>query len=68
MPKSKQVKFEKTLRHKAIVFFNAPIKQPYLSTIFFYHMSKFIIKKHVGAGNYPYEYWRENGYFKKRPF
>jgi len=68
MPKSKQARFEKILRRSAIKFYKAPKKRPYISTIFFYHMSKFILNKYVGEGNYPYELWKEKGYFKKRPF
>jgi len=68
MPEAKQKRFEKTLRRKAKYFYKIPKQRPYLSTIFFYHMSKFILKKYVGKGNYPYEYWKEKGYFKKRPF
>ena len=68
MPKSRQKRFEKMIQRKAKYFYNAPKKRPYLSTIFFYHMSKFILKKYVGKGNYPYEYWKEKGFFEKRPF
>jgi NAD(P)H-dependent FMN reductase len=68
MPKSRQAKYEKSLRRAARKFWKAKKGRPYLSTIFFYHMSKFIIKKYVGEGNYPYENWKEKGYFKKRPF
>jgi len=68
MKQTKQAKYEKALRQSARKFYAAKKKAPYLSTICFYHMSKFIIKKFVGEGNYPYEYWKEKGYFKKRPF
>lgn len=68
MPKSKRTKFEKRLRQAALRFYKAPPKRPYGSTIFMYHMSKFILKIYVGEGAYPYEYWKENGYFSKRPF
>jgi len=27
-----------------------------------------IMKKYIGEGNYPYENWKEKGYFNKRPF
>ena len=68
MPEAKQERFEKTLRRTADKFYRAPKRFPYLSTIFYYHMTKYILKKYVGEGNYPYEYWKERGYFKKRPF
>jgi len=68
MPEKKQVRFEKKLRRSAKKFYRLPKKIPYISTVFMYHMSKFILKKYVGEGNYPYEYWKENGYFKKPPF
>ena len=68
MPKAKQRKFERVLRRCARRFYNTPKGYPYIATIFMYHMSKFILKRYVGEGNYPYEYWKANGYFKKRPF
>jgi len=68
MKEAKQAKYEKTLRRSAQRFYLAKKKAPYLSTIFYYHMSKFILKNFVGEGNYPYEYWKEKGFFKKRPF
>jgi len=68
MKQAKQAKYEKALRRSAQKFYVAKKKSPYLSTIFYYHMSKFILKKFVGEGNYPYEYWKEKGFFKKRPF
>jgi len=68
MPSVKQMRFEKALRKAARRFYRVPKRFPYLSTIFMYHMSKFVIRKYVGEGNYPYEYWKEHGYFNKRPF
>ena len=68
MPVKKQKKYEHKLCKSAQRFYNLQIKRPYLSTVLMYYMSKFILKKFVGDGNYPYEYWNERGYFKKRPF
>lgn len=68
MPLKKQSKFENTLRRSARKFYNAPKGHPYLSTVFMYHLFKFTIRNYVGKGNYPYEYWKEKGYFDKRPF
>lgn len=68
MPQKKRVKFEKKLRVSARKFYKAKKRRPYISTVFMYHINKFIIKKYIGEGNYPYEYWKEKGYFKKRPF
>jgi multimeric flavodoxin WrbA len=68
MPNAKQARYEKKLRRSADKFYSAKIGRPYFSTVFYYHMTKFILKRYVGAGNYPYEYWKENGWFKKRPF
>lgn len=68
MPKRKQEKQEYNLRRIANRFYKAKRGRPYLSTVFFYHMSKFILKKYVGEGNAPYDLWKERGYFKKRPF
>jgi multimeric flavodoxin WrbA len=68
MPQKKQVKLENKLRRSASKFYITKKKHPYLSTVLYYHMTKFILKRYVGEDNYPYEYWREKGYFKKRPF
>lgn len=68
MPEAKQKKYDRKLRRAAREFYSASKKPPYVSTIFMYHMSKFIIKKYIGEGAYPYEYWKKKGYFSKRPF
>ncbi|ACL74579.1 flavodoxin family protein [Ruminiclostridium cellulolyticum] len=68
MPVAKQRKFERMLCKAAQHFYAVPKRHPYLSTVFMYYMSKFILKKFVGVGNYPYEYWNKNGYFTKCPF
>ena len=68
MPESKRVRFENTLRRNARKFYNANRKRPYISTVFMYHMSKFILHRYIGKGAYPYEYWLERGWFNKRPF
>lgn len=68
MPDTKQARLEKKLRNSANKFYKSPKGYPYLSTIFMYHMSKFILKKYVREGSYPYEYWKDRGYFDKRPF
>ena len=68
MPEGKQARFEKTLRRSAKKFYEAQKGRPYFSTIAYYHMAKYVLKKYVGEGNYPYEYWKEKGYFTKRPF
>lgn len=68
MSNAKQHKTEKQLRQAARRFYKTPKHPPYISTIFMYHMAKFILKKYVGEESYPYKYWQEKGYFKKRPF
>ena len=68
MPKPKQERCERALRRSAIKFYQAKKGRPCLSTILFFYMSKFILKRYVGEGNAPYELWKENGYFDKRPF
>jgi len=68
MSGKKQERYVKKLRASARKFYRAKKRRPYLSTVMMYHMSKFILKKYVGKGNYPYEYWSENGYFRERPF
>lgn len=68
MPKTKQARCEKSLRQSARKFYKTKKGKPYLYNIFYYHATKFIIKKFIGEGNYPYELWKEKGYFKKRPF
>jgi multimeric flavodoxin WrbA len=68
MPESRQKRFETSIRRAARKFFNTKKGRPYLSTVFFYHISKFIIRNYIAEGNYPYENWKEKGYFHKRPF
>jgi len=68
MKQAKREKYEKALRQSAHRFYSAKKKPVYLSTVFFFHASKFVLKRYVGEGNHPYEKWKEKGYFKKRPF
>jgi multimeric flavodoxin WrbA len=68
MSESKQMRYDRLLRKAARCFYKAKKGRPYISTIFFYYVAKFIVKKHIGEGNYPYEYWKAKGYFNKRPF
>ena len=65
---SKQARYEKKLILAANRFYHAKKKRPYISSIFIYHMSKFVLKKYVGRDEVTYKHWEEKGYFKKRPF
>ena len=68
MPKARQAKLEKSIRRAAGKFYKTQKCRPHFSTVVFYHMSKFVLKKYIGEGNAPYEHWMEKGYFKRRPF
>ena len=68
MTADKQKKQEKIIRQAARKFYFVKKKAPYISSLFMYQMNKFILKKYVGEGNYPFEYWKANGYFDKCPF
>jgi len=68
LPDKKSLHFNKKLRRAARRFYGAGKKYPYISAVMMYHVNKFVIKKYVGAGNYPYEYWKGRGYFDRRPF
>jgi multimeric flavodoxin WrbA len=68
LSEAKRLKFENALRRDARNFYRAKRRHPYLGTVFMYHMSKFILRRYVGEGEYPYEYWLEQGWFKTRPF
>jgi len=68
MPEARQARFKKHIRLTAEKLYKTPKGLPYLSTVFHYHITKMILKKYVGEGNYPYEYWKEKGFFEKRPF
>jgi len=69
MPEARRERYENSLRRGAQRFYKAKKGRPYLSTIVFYHIVKSIVmKKYIGAGHYPYENWKEKGYFDKRPF
>jgi multimeric flavodoxin WrbA len=68
MPSRKQNKFESTLRKSAQSFYKTKHRRTYARTVFYYYLDKFIIKKYMGEGSFPFEYWRENDLFTKRPF
>jgi len=68
MPESRQKRFEKRLRRAARRFYPIKHRRPYIGTTALYYMSRFILKRYAGAGTYPYEYWQEHGWLKKRPF
>ena len=69
MPAARQARHEKSLRQAAKKFHRTKKKRPYISTVFYYYIVKSIImKKYIGEGNYPYDNWKEMGYFDKRPF
>jgi multimeric flavodoxin WrbA len=68
MSKTKQCKFETALRRDARRFYSAKLGKPYVGTVFMYHMSKFILRRYIGKGTYPYEHWLAHGWFKTRPF
>jgi multimeric flavodoxin WrbA len=68
MPVAKQARCEKSLRQAARRFRKLQKRRPYISTIIYYGIVKRIMKRYIGEGNYPYENWKEKGYFKKRPF
>ncbi len=68
MPIKKQQKLKTKLRKASQSFYSMKKKRPYVSSVFMYYMNRFIIKKFIGDGNYPFEYWKENGYFDKCPF
>ena len=64
----KQARHENNLKRAANRFYAVKKKRPYLSAIFMYYMSKFILKNYAGKETNPYKYWQEKGYFAKRPF
>jgi multimeric flavodoxin WrbA len=68
MPEVKQIKFKGMICKAARRFYYSQKRMPYSSTLFMFYLSKFILKKYVGEDGYPYKYWKDNGYFEKRPF
>ena len=58
----------KSIRRKARKFYYLKKSSPYPKTVLMFFINKFIIRKFIGEGNYSFEYWEENGYFKKCPF
>ena len=68
MPQKKQAKYEKALRQSARKFYKIKKGRPYLYSIVWYHLFKFVLKNYVGKDDYAYKLWKEKGYFKKRPF
>jgi len=68
MPQRKQARYEKSLRKAARKFYDTKKGRPYLYSIIWYHIFKFVLKNYVGKDDYAYKLWEEKGYFKKRPF
>lgn len=68
MPERKRQKQEKKLGEAARRFYAMKRKKPYLSTRCQYFINRFVIRQYMGIGSYPFEYWKENGYFEKCPF
>lgn len=68
IPAKKKMKFEKKLRKNARKFYKLKKKPSYFLTAVKYYAFRFVVKKYIGEGNYPYEYWKEHGYFSRRPF
>ena len=62
------IKFEKKIKRAARKFYFLRKHPARLSVIFYFYVSRFIVKKFIGPGNYPYEYWARSGFFAKRPF
>jgi len=68
VPQKRRMKLEKSIRRKAHKFYYLKKRIAYPKTILMFFINKFIIKKFIGEGNYPYEYWKENEFFKTTPF
>jgi multimeric flavodoxin WrbA len=68
MKPKKQERVAATLRKNAQKFYRLKKKRPYFTSVFMYYMFRWIVKKYIGEGNYPYEYWKEHGYLTRRPF
>ena len=68
MPKAKQARFEASIQQSAQRFFKAKKRRPYFSTVLFYYISRFIVRRYVGPEGYPFGYWQEQGFFDRRPF
>jgi len=67
MPVKTRSRHEKRIRATARKFYFMKKKHPYFTSVFMYYVNRFILKKFVGEGNYPYEYWKKNGFFDKCP-
>ena len=67
MPTNKQKRIDRKLRKAANHFYRAKTKHPCIYSVFMYHIFKSVIRRYIGKGNYPFEYWKEQGYFGKCP-
>ena len=67
MLEGKQARFTDRLQRAAQRFYRLGRRRPYVSTLFMYCMSKCILRVYVGEDAYPYQYWREHGYFARCP-
>lgn len=68
MPEKKRAEIERKLRKKARRFYALSVGHAPVTSIFMYYIFKMILRRYVGEDAYPYQYWKEKGYFKKRPF
>jgi len=68
IPQKRKSRLEAAIRRKARQLYGLKKKYPYPKTVMMYFLNRFIIRNFVGEGNYPYEYWKANEYFKEPPF
>ena len=68
MPPKKQNRYTTKLRRCARKFYHTKKRRPYISSVMYYYVVKYIMRKYVGEGNFPYDNWKAKGYFDKRPF
>ena len=67
MPEKRRQSREKSIRRSTRGFYRAKAGIPHPVSFLYYYASKFVLRKFVGEGNYPYEWWKEKGYFDKMP-
>lgn len=68
IPEKRRTRLEKSIRKAARKFCFLKKKPPSFKTVIMYYINRFVIGTFMKEGDYPYDYWKENGYFRKAPF
>ncbi len=67
IPDKRRMRLERTIRKGARRFYHLKKRSPSIKTRMKFLINRSVISRFMHEGNYPYDYWKDNGYFKKMP-